>query len=794
MSEVKSKYQPSDQISYLEDRIKESEIRFRSITEFSPTGIIIVDSSYKIIFANQRMLKITGYMIEEFVNSDYRQYLDTESREVVASRYIQRQKKGARPDSYEANLITKSGRIKRIQINVTTFSNNENEIFTVAHILDVTRTWESNLVQTAIFKISEAASTSADLYTLFESIHKIMGMILDVTNFYIAIYNSDEQVLSFPYHVDQVDDYPESQKAGRGLSEYIIKTGQPLYVTEKGIYDLAAAGDIDLMGTPSKVWMGSPLKTASGVMGVVVVQSYTNPDLYATNDLDILNFVSEQIATSIRNKQAEEALVKEKTYFENLFQNSPEAIILADNRSYIRRINSEFTRLFGFTEEEAVGRNIDELVAGGEFGPEAAEITARVAQGELISKEAIRFKKDGTPVYVSILGSPVITASGQEAVYAIYRDISVRKEQEDQLRLSEEKYRLLVETVNDAIVISQDGKFIFFNPQFAKMLGYARDEFRDLDYTNVHTPKGLEILEERSNIRATGREAPSRYETYFRRKDGTVITIEADVVIIDYQGKPATFAVLSDITERKQAEEQLIASEKKYRELSEELTEANNLKDLLLDVITHDLKNPAGVISGITDLLISEGQSTDEIQLIKDSCNNLQKVINNATTLAKITIGDDITREDLHLNTILRMLCAEFEPLFERVGIQIETKLKSGLHIMANPIIEEVFRNYISNAIKYAAKGKKLMIDSISARDMVTIRVTDFGKTIAPELRENIFKRGVQVDKSARKGRGLGLAIVERIARLHNGKVWVEPNQPQGNIFCLQLPRLVKTN
>ncbi len=784
---AKSEY---TRISELQDVIRESEVRFKSVSEYSPAGIIIVDSNYTVIYSNQRILDIIGCEKQEFINSDFREYLDSESRDLVEQNYLKRQKAEKVPDSYEATLISKDGSKHWVQINATTFKDSKDKVFSVAHILDITSTRETNLVQSAIFKISEAASTSADLDTLFASIHKIVGTILDVTNFYIAIYNNENQILSFSYFIDTVDDHPEPQKMGRGLSEYIIRTGKPLYVTEQGIYDLADSGEIDLLGTPAKIWMGSPLKTSAGIIGVVVVQSYDNSILYSMEDMEILNFVSEQIATSIRNKQAEAALLLEKTYFENLFQNSPEAIVLADNKSFVRRINDEFTRLFGYTEEESIGKNIDDLVAKGEYHEEASEITAEVAKGELINFETTRYKKDGTPVYVSILGSPVITPSGQEAVYAIYRDITKRKTQEEKIRASEEKYRLLVENVNDSIVISQAGKFIFFNQQFAKMLGYDHKELIEMDYRQVYAPEGNLILEERNKIRQAGGKAPDRYETFFLKKDGSVINVEADVVIIDYMGQPATFAVLVDITERKKAEQELISSERKYRELSTKLAETNNLKDLLLDIITHDLKNPAGVISGISDLLLSEGQIKDEIQMIKDSSDNLQKVINNASTLAKISIGEQISVEELDLYTLIRMLIAEFDPSLTRTGMQVEMKLKRNLKIVANPIIEEIFRNFISNAIKYAAEGKKLIIDSLKKKELITIRVIDFGETIAPDQREQIFKRGIQVDRMVRRGRGLGLAIVERIARIHNGKVWVEPNKPQGNIFCLQIPRI----
>jgi signal transduction histidine kinase len=113
-------------------------------------------------------------------------------------------------------------------------------------------------------------------------------------------------------------------------------------------------------------------------------------------------------------------------------------------------------------------------------------------------------------------------------------------------------------------------------------------------------------------------------------------------------------------------------------------------------------------------------------------------------------------------------------------------KLKGKLIVNANPIISEVFRNYISNAIKYAKNGKKIIIDAIMEDGFVIVNVKDFGKTIEKKDLENIFIRNVQLDKT--KGRGLGLAIVKRIAEAHDAEVGVKPNKPTGNIFYIKLP------
>lgn len=649
----------------LEQQMEENSERNASIIEFSPTGIYIIDDKFKLVYVNKRLSEILGYTIDELLSLDFTHFLDEDSRELVIENYKRRQRNESIPSQYEFNIIRKNGQKRRVRINATISQNTDGKVFSIGHILDITDTWQSSRLQSAIFRISEAASKSKNLASLFASIHMIMGSILDVTNFYIALHDKDRDILDFPYYIDEIDEQPEPQKFGHGLTEYIIRSGEPLFINEQGIYDLAKERKIELLGTPSKLWMGSPLRIENRIIGVVVVQSYQNENLYSQSDLHILNYVSEQIATSIRNKMAEEALLIEKTHLEELFQNSPEAIALVNEMSNIQRINNEFTNLFGYTAEEAVGQNIDEIITDTWQKEEAQSITRRVASGEHIRLEMVRIRQDGSPVYVSVLGAPVLNPGGKQSVYAIYRDI----------------------------------------------------------------------------------------------------------------------------TERKLWEEKIRSSEGKYRRLSNRLTEINNMKDLLLDVITHDLKNPAGVISGMTEILMNETADSDSIAIISEASENLLKVIENATTLSKITIGDAIQKENIELTQMLTDISQEYSSQLHNAGIYLEKKLDDNMTVEANPIIAEVFRNYIDNAIKYASDGKKIIITSHCDPTSVTIKVSDNGTTIPLENRRSIFKRNIQLDRKDKKGHGLGLAIVERIAVVHNAAVWVEPNIPQGNSFCFKIPR-----
>ena len=244
-----------------------------------------------------------------------------------------------------------------------------------------------------------------------------------------------------------------------------------------------------------------------------------------------------------------------------------------------------------------------------------------------------------------------------------------------------------------------------------------------------------------------------------------------------------------EIERRKQIEIELKGSELRYKTLSQKLNESNNMKELLLDIITHDIKNPAGVISNMGEMLLEKDSENEILEIIKDSSDKLLQVMDNATTLAQVTLGDKIKLEELDLTELIESVVREFNSRLKQSGMSLEMELPEKLYIQANPIISDIFFNYISNAIKYASDGKKIEIGIKEEVGFLTINVSDLGATIAEKDCQLIFDRGMQLADGSKKGRGLGLAIVKRIAEAHNAEVGVKPNKPTGNIFYLKIPK-----
>jgi PAS domain S-box-containing protein len=173
---------------------------------------------------------------------------------------------------------------------------------------DITETKRAEQVQQAIYRISQAVVTTASLDELYHSIHHILGELMPVENFYIALYDPNNDLLSFPYYVDLYDQPPPPAKPEHGLTEYVMRTKKPLWAPEAVYRKLVKDGEVEVVGSDSFDWIGVPLKLEERVTGVMVAQSYTPGVLYSQEDLNLMEFVSTQVGVSIERKKAEDAL------------------------------------------------------------------------------------------------------------------------------------------------------------------------------------------------------------------------------------------------------------------------------------------------------------------------------------------------------------------------------------------------------------------------------------------------------------------------------------------------------
>ncbi|MFA5805430.1 MAG: GAF domain-containing sensor histidine kinase, partial [Melioribacteraceae bacterium] len=175
---------------------------------------------------------------------------------------------------------------------------------------DFTERIRSEKIRQALYEISEAAYTASDMSTLYKRIHEEIAKLMSVKNIYIALYDDKADIISFPYFIDEFDPPQSPKKPGKGLTEYILRKGEACLITPQRDLELRKTGETELIGAPSAIWLGVPLKLGGKTIGVIVVQDYENEKAYGEEEEEILTFVSEQIAQVIERKRNSDAVKK----------------------------------------------------------------------------------------------------------------------------------------------------------------------------------------------------------------------------------------------------------------------------------------------------------------------------------------------------------------------------------------------------------------------------------------------------------------------------------------------------
>jgi len=341
-----------------EKALRESEERYRLLVEHSPEAIA-VHSGGKIVYANDSMVSLLkAKNPEELIGKEVMSFVHKDYKGIVSDRIKKTQEEKVHSEILEEKFIACDGKIIDVEVTAIPFIYNGISSSQVV-VRNVTRRKKDEKIKSAVYKISELAHSIDTLDELYKSVHEIVSELMPAENFYIALFDEDTNLISFPYFVDEIDDKPEPKKPGKGLTEYVIKTGKPLLANPSVFNKLMESNEVESIGADSVDWLGVPLIIKDNVTGVLVVQSYSKGIRYKQSELNILNFISEQIAMSISAKTSAEELIKAKTSAEEA---SKLKSTLLSNMSH--ELRTPMNGILGFTEiilEESEDTFIREL-------------------------------------------------------------------------------------------------------------------------------------------------------------------------------------------------------------------------------------------------------------------------------------------------------------------------------------------------------------------------------------------------------------------------------------------------
>jgi PAS domain S-box-containing protein len=419
-----------------EAAIRESESKFRAVAETSPT-LILVSDGVRIFYVNPAAEAASGYSREELLAMDPWMLMAEEYRPKMMERAQARLRGEPIIGGYEFPILTKSGEERWLGFRASSIEyGGKTAILGSAE--DITERKRAEQLQSALYSISEQAAAAEDLPQFFASLHAIVGKLMFARNFYIALSDSASGTVSFPYFVDEEDVTPIPKKLGKGLTEFVLRTGEPLLASPEVFEDLVRQGEVEALGAPSVDWLGVPLKFGTDTIGALVVQSYTESVRFNEKHKNILTFVSQNIAAAIERKRSAEALRQSEARYRRQVENAVYGIFRASVEDRFLEVNPALVAMLGYGSiaEVLLLRLSRDLYVNPE---ELAEIIQSCRHQDRIGNMEVRWKRKGSlPFTVRLSGRVVRDLEGEvESLEMIAEDVTERWMLEQQLLQSQ---------------------------------------------------------------------------------------------------------------------------------------------------------------------------------------------------------------------------------------------------------------------------------------------------------------------------------------------------------------------
>ena len=470
-----------------------------------------------------------------------------------------------------------------------------------------------------------------------------------------------------------------------------------------------------------------------------------------------------------------------------ILQTVIDGIITINNKGIIQTVNPAASRIFGYTEQEMLGQNVKMLMPV-EYATEHDKyINNYLETGDNkvigIGREVIGQRKDGS-VFPLELAVSEMTVDGQLMFTGIVRDISERKETENNLRNSEARIRAIVDTVIDGIVtINSQGLIQTFNPAAQKIFGYTTEEVTGRNvsmlmpqpYADAHdTYMNNYLTTGNKKIIGIGREVTGL------RKDGSTFPMELAVSEMMVDDQRMFTGIVRDITERKRLDK---------------------MKNEFISTVSHELRTPLTSIRGALNLVLGKagdslsGKPKRMLEMAERNSERLTLLINDILDLEKIQSGQLVFNfKPLDLVALTKRALDENEGYARTHSVKLVMNCEleqAPVYADENRLLQ-VYANLISNAIKYSPTDGTVEVILNEHDNCYRVTVKDHGSGIPEEFRNRIFQRFAQADSSDTRekgGTGLGLSITKAIVERHEGNIGYETKTGKGTQFYFDLRR-----
>ena len=444
-------------------------------------------------------------------------------------------------------------------------------------IADLTEPRRAEAERLVMMEIIQALNLTSNLDELLARMHRALKSVVPAENFFVALHDSATGMFHFPFVADRHDVPPAPRKAGRTCSAYVFRTGKTLLANREKYDALVESGEIEMVGTPPAVWLGVPLRTPSGTIGVLVVQSYDDENAFSERDVELIVSVASQIALAIERKRSEDELRKRESEHSIIFNSAPAIIVCKDRSSVILRANKAAGEFFGVPPEQLHGKHVSEVWPDTDGSSEKEDLevmeTGRPHIGVMTGWRAT----SGEEKIIHTHRVPYRDHNGKVAGVIVFAtDITEQRRSREMLDNIRRQNDLILQSAGEGICgVDQEGLCTMLNPAVTALSGWSREDLLGKHIQDVlhHSrPDGTRYTREECPLMEMFRDGIPRrvYDEVFWKKDGTSFPVEYFATPIQ-EGGVVTGAVVTfrDVSEQHRARQVLRESEARYRLLVE---------------------------------------------------------------------------------------------------------------------------------------------------------------------------------------------------------------------------------
>jgi PAS domain S-box-containing protein len=759
----------SQQLGF-EPVIKAGELNIRGLLDSTPDAMVVVNGKGEIVYVNHQITRYFGYSSEELMGLTIEKLIPERFRGGhfhLRKNFFREPKPRQMGIGLELFAQKKDGTEFPVEISLN-YQQLGDEVFVLAAIRDIT---DRKKVGESLRESQERFSSAFEFAAIGMALVSPEGKWIKVNQSVCSLFGYSEEELIQMRFQDMT--YPED------LDKDIVNVQKML------------RGEIQSYRIEKRYFHKNKK----------IIWTHLNVSLVRSSDQQPLYFIS-QIEDITEIKMTEQALIQSEERFRLAAAGTGLGIWEWNRKHEHDYISAKFCELLGYDGDELEPdlSKIVRMIHPDHIELVKAEFLSHLTQNKVFKIEFRIKKKSGEYAWFSATGQ----AEFDEKRYPVRMvgyliDIAERKEAEEALHLSEERFRELYENSTFGIYrTSRAGKIVLANPALIRLLGYASlEEVQNIDLNMEGYGSGNTRDEFISRIEEEGK--ISDEESVWVKKDGTPVFVrESAKLIIDKNtGEHFYDGTVEDITEKKQAEIDRIA-----RQAAEE---ANKAKSIFLANMSHEIRTPLNSIIGFSDLLYSSMQdpkARSQAESIRISGRNLLRIINDILDLSKIEAGKLILRpEPVNLHKFL----GEFEPMFFPISkekgisffIEVENKIYHTL-LIDETRLRQILYNLIGNAIKFTENGYVILLVSLVPKasgklDLIFI-VEDTGIGIPEDQLEIIFEPFTQQEGQLEKkygGTGLGLSITQRLVEMMGGTIQVASKIGRGSTFKVVIPDVV---